>query len=121
MESSDLTTNQEKKTQKKKDYRNIRIPIGVSAAELTKLVELAQKAGYCPKTQKGVQTRKDSGSPFYNVKGISQFIRDVVIPDYAAHSWEREQKKADAIRDVQLSLEKAKEAGIDLKKLNGLV
>lgn len=58
MESAGLHTNSEKKTQKKKDYRNIRIPIGVTPEELTRLVELAQKAGFCPKTQKGVQVRR---------------------------------------------------------------
>jgi len=114
MESSDLTTNQEKKTQKKKDYRNIRIPIGVSAAELTKLVELAQKAGYCPKTQKGVQTRKDTGKQFYNIRGLSKWLREAVIPDYEAHSWEREQEVADALRKREEAVALLRKRGVKI-------
>ncbi|MCX6772826.1 MAG: hypothetical protein NTV88_03600 [Candidatus Micrarchaeota archaeon] len=110
MENPDLHTKEPKKETKKAEYRTIRIPIGVSPSELTRLVELCQKRGRCPLTQKGVQKRKDSGREFYNVKGISQFIRDIVIPEYAAAEWQREQKLAELLK-------KQEETDAELRKL----
>jgi len=110
LETSVLHTNGEKKIQKKTEYRKIRIPIGVSPSELSGLVELCQKAGYCAKTQKGVQTRKDSGKQFYNIKGLSKWLREAVIPDYKAHAWEREQRLAEAKR-------KREEAEAEMRRL----
>ena len=111
MESSELHTNPEKKTQKKKDYRTIRIPVSFSPSELQRITEACQKAGVCSVLQKPLQQRKDTGATLYCTKNIGKFIRENVIPFYYDLKWQRQAEAAkleEEIVEKQKRLDKLK-------------
>ncbi len=110
MENTDLHTKEASKVTKNKDYRTIRIPVNGSVEEATRWAEMAAEAGFRPKLQKLVTERKDTGKATICIKGIAKWLREAVIPEYEAHAWEREQKRAEALR-------KREEANAELKRL----
>ncbi|MFH1306176.1 MAG: hypothetical protein ABIH83_00775 [Candidatus Micrarchaeota archaeon] len=52
-------------------------------------------------------------SLFMNTKDISKWIRNIVVPDHEAHQWEREQVKAQILKDEQELAERKKRARMD--------
>lgn len=101
MESVDLSTNEASKVTKTKEKRTFRVPLNLSRSELSRYAALAVEANCRPKLQKLFKISKKTGKEVVDRKGIQEFIRDHAMPEYEAHAWEREQKAAAALQQVQ--------------------
>lgn len=105
-----MGTNEATEGTKKKDYRLFRVKVNLTEQELSRYAQLAAEAGFRPKAQKLFKESKRTGKLTVDCKGIGKWIRSMVVPDYEAHAWEREQKRAEALR-------KRQEAEAELKRL----
>lgn len=104
------------KSPKKEGYLEFQVKVGASRADLLEWADLAAEAGFRPKAQK-VFKQKPNGFAGEEIgpdtKGLSKWFREAVVAEYKAHAWEREQKRADALKRKQ-------EAEDDLKKMGGI-
>jgi hypothetical protein len=102
-ESMDLGLKPIQKSPKREERLEFQVKVGASRAELQAWAELAAEAGFRPKAQKVFKPKPHgfAGEEEIDQKGIGRWIREVVIPDYQAHAWEREQQRVDALRMIQ--------------------
>lgn len=101
MESNDLTTKQPDKVTKIREKRIFRLPLNLSRSELQRYADMAMEANCRPKLQKLFKISKKTGKEVVDRKGIQEWLRDLVVPEYEAHAWEREQKAVSALKQKQ--------------------
>lgn len=105
-----MDTNTNDKGTKEKPKRIFRVKVNLNEQELSRYAELAVEAGFRPKAQKLFKESKWTGRQTIDQKGIGRWIRESVVPEYITHAWERNQKRAEALR-------KREEAEAELKRL----
>lgn len=101
IDGAELGTKQPTKGTKTKAYRKYRVKVNLDEQELARYAQMAVEAGFRPKAQKLFKIHTQSGKQTIDMKGIGKWIREAAVPDYAAHAWEREQKRAEALRKKQ--------------------
>lgn len=110
MDGTDLGQKQPIKAQKKGEYRDQRLRIGLTSAELTRYAEMAVEAGFRHSAQKLFKINKRTGEKApISVKDIAKFVRDVVVPYY-------EKGKEDRKRIAAAAMQKKLEAEAELAK-----
>lgn len=106
-----MDTNTDMKGTKEKQKRIYRVKVNLNEQELSRYADLAVEAGFRPKAQKLFKESKRTGKQTIDQKAIGKWIRDSVVPEYVAHAWEREQKRAEAMRQIEEGQEKLRKMG----------
>ncbi len=120
MENVNLVPKTKKKAQKSTPYLEFQVKVGVDRDRLMKWAELATQALRSekvqipcrPKNQKLFKTNPHTGAEEVDMTGIGRWIRDIVIPDFEAHAWEREQLRAQLLKKEQEIQEQKKKLGM---------
>ena len=100
---------------KNEGYLEFRVKLGATRSQLIEWADLAIEAGFRPKAQKVFKAKPNgfSGEEIGpDVKGIGKWLREAVIPEYKAHKFEREAKKAEAMRRLEVAKAEAQAAGV---------